>query len=56
MLGEVKKAIKWVWSVPAIRLGFLGIAILEFFFQTSILLACQRSLTGGIWSQNLSMA
>lgn len=36
MLGEVKKAIRWVWSVPAIRLGFLGIAILEFFFQTSI--------------------
>lgn len=36
MLGEVKEAIKWVWSVPAVRLGFIGIAILEFFFQTPI--------------------
>ena len=36
MLGEVTQAIKWVWSVPAVRLGFIGIAILEFFFQTPI--------------------
>ena len=36
MLGEVGQAIKWVWSVPAVRLGFIGIAILEFFFQTPI--------------------
>lgn len=36
MLGEVAQAIKWVWSVPAVRLGFIGIAILEFFFQTPI--------------------
>lgn len=36
MVSDVLKAIKWVWSVPAIRLGFIGIAILEFFFQTSI--------------------
>lgn len=36
MLGEVMVAIKWVWSVPAVRLGFIGIAILEFFFQTPI--------------------
>lgn len=36
MLSEVTQAIKWVWSVPAIRLGFMGIAVLEFFFQTSI--------------------
>ncbi len=36
MLGEVSQAIKWVWSVPAVRLGFIGIAILEFFFQTPI--------------------
>lgn len=36
MLSEVSEAIKWVWGVPAIRLGFVGIAVLEFFFQTSI--------------------
>ncbi len=36
MLAEVKQAVKWVWSVPAIRLGFLGVAVLEFFFQTPI--------------------
>lgn len=36
MLGEVMQAVRWVWSVPAVRLGFVGIAILEFFFQTPI--------------------
>lgn len=36
MFSEVKEAIKWVWSVPAIRLGFIGVAIIEFFFQTPI--------------------
>lgn len=36
MFGEVKEALKWVWSVPAIRLGFIGVAIIEFFFQTPI--------------------
>lgn len=36
ILGEVRQAIKWVWSVPAVRLGFIGIAILEFFFQTPL--------------------
>lgn len=36
MLTEVKEAVRWVWSVPAVRLGFIGIAILEFFFQTPI--------------------
>lgn len=36
MMQEVVKAIKWVWSVPAMRLGFLGVAVLEFFFQTPI--------------------
>jgi len=36
MGGEVMAAIRWVWSKPTIRLGFLGIAGLEFFFQTPI--------------------
>lgn len=36
MFQEVREAVKWVWSVPAIRLGFMGVAVLEFFFQTPI--------------------
>ncbi|MBL4836303.1 MAG: MFS transporter [Kordiimonadaceae bacterium] len=36
MLGEVRQAIRWVWSQPTLRLGFLGVAGLEFFFQTPI--------------------
>ncbi len=36
MLGEVKEGIKWVWSQPTIRLAFIGVAGLEFFFQTPI--------------------
>ncbi|NVJ98393.1 MAG: MFS transporter [Alphaproteobacteria bacterium] len=36
IFAEVKEAVTYVWSVPALRLGFLGIAILEFFFQTPI--------------------
>jgi len=36
MLGEIKEGVKWVWSKPTIRLAFLGIAFLEFFFQTPI--------------------
>lgn len=36
MAGEVMQAIKWVWSKPTLRLGFLGVAGLEFFFQTPI--------------------
>jgi len=36
LLGEVREAVRWVWSRPTIRLGFIGIAILEFFYQTTI--------------------
>lgn len=36
MFSEVKEGIKWVWSQPTIRLAFMGIAALEFFFQTPI--------------------
>lgn len=36
IVGEVKEAVLWVWSVPAIRLGFLGLAVLEFFFQAPV--------------------
>ncbi|MBL4789158.1 MAG: MFS transporter [Kordiimonadaceae bacterium] len=36
MIAEVVEGIKWVWSKPTIRLGFLGIAVIEFFFQAPI--------------------
>ena len=36
MLQDVKEAIRWVWTQPTLRLGFLGVAALEFFFQTPI--------------------
>ncbi len=34
--GEVMEVVRWVWSQPSMRLGFIGIAALEFFFQTPI--------------------
>lgn len=36
MLQEVKEALLWVWNQPAVRLGFIGIAVLQFFFQAPI--------------------
>ena len=33
---EVKEAIRFVWSIPAVRLSFLGIAFLEFFYQAPV--------------------
>ena len=36
MLVEIGEALRWVWAEPTIRLGFIGIAILEFFYQASI--------------------
>jgi MFS family permease len=36
LLEEIREAVRFVWSVPAFRLGFLGIAALEFFFQAPI--------------------
>lgn len=36
MLSEIGEALRWVWAEPTIRLGFIGIAILEFFYQASI--------------------
>ncbi|TNE67901.1 MAG: MFS transporter [Alphaproteobacteria bacterium] len=36
MLREVKEALRWVWNNPSVRLGFLGIASLEFFYQAPI--------------------
>lgn len=36
MLEEIREAVAFVWKVPAFRLGFFGIAALEFFFQAPI--------------------
>jgi len=33
---EVREGLRWLWSKPTMRLGFLGIAFLEFFFQTPV--------------------
>lgn len=32
LFDEIKRGLAWVWSVPAMRLGFIGMAILDFFF------------------------
>lgn len=36
MIDDIKVALKHVWSIPALRLCFIGIAVLEFFFQAPI--------------------
>ena len=32
LFDEIKRGLAWVWSIPAMRLGFIGMAILDFFF------------------------
>lgn len=36
MASAIMQAIRWVWANPSVRLGFIGIAILEMFFQAPI--------------------
>lgn len=36
MLQEIRKGVAFVWSQPTMRLAFIGIAFLEFFFQTPV--------------------
>jgi len=36
LITEIGQAVRWVWSKPTIRLGFLGFAVLEFFYQTTV--------------------
>lgn len=36
MIGEIKEGIQWAWHQPGIRLAFIGIAFLDFFFQTPV--------------------
>jgi MFS family permease len=33
---EIREAALWVWSIPAVRLGFVGMAIIHFFFMPMI--------------------
>jgi len=36
MITEIKEGIRWAWGQPTMRLAFIGIAFLEFFFQTPV--------------------
>ena len=36
MIAEVKQAVKWVSSIPAVKLGFIGMAVIHFFFMPMI--------------------
>ena len=36
LVSQIKKAIRFVWQVPAMRLAFIGMAGLEFFFQSPV--------------------
>ena len=36
MYAEIKLAIRWVWSIPAVRLGFIGMAVIHFFFMPMV--------------------
>jgi len=38
IIQQVKKALVFVWSIPAMRLAFMGMAMLEFFFQSPVLI------------------
>ncbi|MDG1165591.1 MAG: MFS transporter [Porticoccaceae bacterium] len=39
LMGEAREALAWVWSVPAVRLGFIGMAVIHFFFMPMIYVA-----------------
>jgi MFS family permease len=57
---EAKEAIAWVWSVPAVRMGFVGMAVIHFFFMPMIyvglpVLANQR-FSEGAYVYSLEMA
>ena len=36
LYSEVREAIKWVQSIPAVRLGFIGMAFIHFFFMPMV--------------------
>lgn len=36
LYAEIREAALWVWSIPAVRLGFVGMAIIHFFFMPMI--------------------
>jgi MFS family permease len=60
VMDEAREALAWVWSVPAVRLGFIGMAVLHFFFMPMIyvglpVLANQR-FAEGAYVYGLEMA
>ena len=36
LLNEIREAAAWVWSIPAVRLGFVGMAVIHFFFMPMV--------------------
>ncbi len=36
IMAEIREAALWVWSIPAVRLGFVGMAVIHFFFMPMI--------------------
>ncbi|MCJ9428103.1 MFS transporter [Kordiimonas marina] len=53
LVRDVMEALRWVWAHPSIRLGFIGVAALEFLYQAPIfvglpVLAKQRFEEGAL--------
>ena len=36
LITEIREAAAWVWSIPAVRLGFVGMAVIHFFFMPMV--------------------
>ena len=36
LYAEIRKASLWAWSIPAVRLGFIGMAVIHFFFMPMV--------------------
>jgi len=36
LITEIREAAVWVWSIPAVRLGFVGMAVIHFFFMPMV--------------------
>jgi hypothetical protein len=46
LYSEVREAIKWVQSIPAVRLGFIGMAFIHFFFMPMVFVGIP------VWANN----
>jgi len=36
LYAEIRQASLWAWSIPAVRLGFIGMAVIHFFFMPMV--------------------